>query len=529
MANRRNTVVITKKLSALAYSVLRLRNKPFDLENREWMVPIFDNAIHWKKVAIKAARQISKSTSVAAIQVLLSRYINDFGCIYISPSLDQSRKFSHDRIDPLLIQSPAIREELYEPDNVYEKRFKTGGLIYLTYGKDSADHFRGPTSDANFYDECQDTVLSEVEPVVWQTMSTSNYQLEFFTGTPKTFDNPLEKEYWKGSDQREWLVRCHHHSPLKFNRLGIDNIGKEGPVCEHCDNPLDISDGLWIKTNSSGSYPGFHISQLQCKWIQNSWGKLLEHVEGTPGVEPWSESKVHNEILGDSFDSSEKPTNEEMLKKACGVYGTFKEFPMVQVSGPISHKGHLQYYVGIDWGRGIKSATAVAVGYWAGEDKFRYVFFKTWDGPDCESGIFMPQIKEILQAFKANRVHVDFGDGHGFIDDLRTFYGTREDRVTTNYWTDGLRSHPAKWDRRFGRYVVNRTDAIANWFAALARNKIEFPSWKDFAPYKNHFLSIHRDYRKNGDPYFDHTGQDDLCHAAIYARLIATWSKGIYW
>ena len=65
---------------------------------------------------------------------------------------------------------------------------------------------RGLSADMLGIDEFQD-VLSDNVPILREALTASDYKLLMYTGTPKTFDNHLEKE-WQQSFQAVWVTRA---------------------------------------------------------------------------------------------------------------------------------------------------------------------------------------------------------------------------------------------------------------------------------------------------------------------------------
>ena len=399
---------------------------------------------------------------------------------------------------------------LVKPHNVTTYRFKNNSRTSLGYAASNPDRLRGPTHDMVSFDEIQDMIIKAVCPVVEESLFTSNYKFTKYAGTPKTPENGIELE-WKRSDQREWMVRCEHHSPIHHIKLGLDCIGKHAIICPKCGNPINVNNGQWVATAPNGTFPGYHISQLQCSFADhaNLLGKL----------EIQDEDKIYNEMLGESFGEAKRPTTRGALMAACN------SLRMEQSDTIKNYYTKNKIYAGIDWGRGIKSATVLSIGLWV-NDKFRFIFIRQWIGKNADPSICMPEIFSILQVFHVNRVHVDWGDGAGMISSLQDFFSDKDgDIVTSNYWSSGIGAKKVNYDKSLCRFVCNRTYAMAQFFRKIGKT-IEFFNWPEFELFAKDFINIHQEFRQNGDPYFDHTGPDDTFHACLYTYLIAIWSTG---
>jgi phage terminase large subunit GpA-like protein len=94
-------------------------------------------------------------------------------------------------------------------------------------------------------------------PVIREVMSHSKWGISWFTGTPKTEDNAIEKQ-WQRSSQAEWFIKCeacnHYNIPHKdydlVKMIGPvrDDISEERPavVCAKCSRPVQPRKGRWV-------------------------------------------------------------------------------------------------------------------------------------------------------------------------------------------------------------------------------------------------------------------------------------------
>jgi len=441
--------------------------------------------------------------------LVLCKSLPYFRCLYVAPIQKQAQDFSGERLKTTINGSPQLDKMLEKPHNVYMYRFKNSARVALGYASTNPDRLRGPTHDIINFDEIQDMIIKEVCPVVEESLFVSKYKFTNYAGTPKTPENGIEVE-WQKSDRREWMVRCYHHSPIHYVKLGLDCIGVNSLVCPKCQNPLNVDDGSWVVTNKSGRFPGYHISQLQCSFAD--YNNILSKLEMQ------DEDKIQNEMLGESFGEAKRPTNKAKLQAAC------TRRPISAADEILESYTRRNMYAGIDWGRGIKSATVISIGCFV-HDRFRFLFIRKWIGRNADPSICMPEIKQLLRVFHIDRAHVDWGDGAGMFSDLQDFYGDKSGiRVTSNYWSSSIGAKKVKYDEGLCRYVCNRTYSMAQFFSKIG-SEVEFFRWQDFEEFAQDFLNIHQEFRKNGDPYFDHTGPDDVFHACLYAYLIACWDN----
>ncbi len=508
------------------------KNVPYSFIDRPFMMQIFDDPHPHK--GLKTARQVSKSTTLAGDTLAHCEADAPYTTLIVTPSQDQTRKFSHDRLGPTIETSPAIRAQVSadELKNVLEKEFANGSKIYMSYARDNPDRARGITADDIKLDEVQDIVLSLVEPVLRESMFTSRYQRMWWSGTPKSMSNGIEQRVWRQSDQREWMVRCHAHGPLPFHqKLTMENVGKTGPICKKCGKPLDTLDGQWVITSTrteQGKTPkihGYHLPQIifptQTRVLAPGITGFLNWEQFLEDLEEGDEATILNEKFGESADSEDRPVKEEEMMRMCSPSLTMAD----------DYQGWMQgthTFAGVDWGYGLKSATILVIGQFDPNDtsKFRYLFMKRYSGRDADPKICLPDILYLMQRFRVHRCHADFGAGFGLNSQIVDARG--EEFLTTNYWSSSIKGKRVKFNVDMNAYVLNRSMHMSRFFQAIKRQQMSCHfSWEDFRIFARDVLHIFREERKNGDMYYDHKPDepDDAAHAMIYCWLIASFYK----
>ncbi len=506
----------------VANGVYVRRGLRFNYDGRAWMPALFDTPARQR--LWKMSRQVGKTTGGVAECSCRLCTTEDFKILYVAPEQDQCKKYSHDKLTPILEESPVIAKQKTKPDNVFEKGFgKRGNKIYLKYAKHNPDSCRGLTVDMVHYDEVQDQDLDENEPVIRETMFTSPHKISLYTGTPKSMVNPIEKK-WRLSDQREWIVRCKHHTPAKWLRLGIRNIGAHGPICHHCGNLLDVDDGVWVAHNPGAKLAGFHVGQLHCKVSHRTpadWDELLDKFENT------ERPLFLNEVLGESADTAETPITEDMLRRICDEQLKISEDPSPSMMQNYN-------FAGIDWAQ-EKATTCIAIGQMdQSRGAFRYVYMRKFSGPECNPLFCIPEMLKAIKRYHCVKVHCDYGSGYSNninLEDALDKMG-KEGLVTANYWSNSAVAADATWNtkHKIPRLTLNKTQALASFINKMRRRKISFPRWSDFAPFAEDFTNVRREYNEKKDIYrYDKAGIDDMFHAAAYAEIIARvyFSSGI--
>ena len=504
------------------------KDTPYTFDDRPFFIPIFDDS--HRQIVLKTARQVSKSTTLAADSIIRCEANRPYTSIIITPTQDQTRKFSHDRLGPTIETSPAVRAQVTaeQLSNVLEKEFVTGSKIYMSYAKENADRVRGITGDELKIDEVQDVILPLVDPVLKQSLFTSKIKRRWWSGTPKSMSNGIEQRLWRKSDQREWMVRCRHHGPLPFHqRLGLDNLGKFGPVCKRCGRSLNTLDGIWTITcqlTDEGKVPrihGYHIPQIIFPTLEAGgfldWEEFLNDIDGE------DEATILNEMFGESADSEERPVKEEELKAICDENKRMLTSYAESLIGSYT-------FAGVDWGYGLKSATVLVIGQFNPKDPkvFDYVFMKKYEKKDADPKICIPDILSLMQIFRVKGCHADWGAGHGLNSQIRDAHSYNDNFLTTNYWSSAARGKTVKFNVDMNAYVMNRSIHLARFYNAIKKRQMSCRmNWLQFQPFAQDILNIFREERKDGTMYFDHkdTEPDDSAHAMCYAWLRASIEK----
>jgi hypothetical protein len=504
---------------------------PYRFWDRPFMIPVFDD--RHNLIAMKTARQVSKSTTLAANAIIRGEAHAPYTCLIVTPSQDQTRKFSHDRLGPTIETSPAVRARVTaeQLSNVLEREFVDGSKIYMSYARDNADRARGITADELDLDEVQDMVLSLVEPVLRESLFTSRHKRRVWSGTPKSMSNGLEQRVWRQSDQREWMVRCYHHGKLPLHqKLGLENVGLHGPICKRCGNPLNTLDGLWVRTctrTEQGKEPrihGYHLPQIifpttDIEVHPGVYG-FLDWAQFKEDLDAEDEATVLNEKFGESADSEERPIKEDELKALCSEGARMPSEYMDWMRGTYT-------FAGIDWGFGLKSNSVLVIGQFNVDNPklFDFVFMKKYTKKETDPKYCIPDMIELMRRYRVRRAHADWGGGFGLNSQIRDVMG--EEFLTTNFWGP-IKSKQVKFNVDLNAYMLNRTAHLARFFQALKRRQMAMRMcWQEFKPFAQDLLNVFREERKDGTMFFDHKPEepDDSLHAMCYAWIIASLHK----
>jgi hypothetical protein len=352
---------------------LYLNGKPFSFQNYEFMKPIYD--LDSPEIVMKFSRQTSKSTTMANIMMSKSAMIPHFKQLYVSPSVDQTKIFSGDRVAPVIESSPLIKRHYINSNvsqNVFTKRFLNGSTLYLRYALQSADRLRGLSTDINYFDEAQDLNI-DIIPVINQSMSRSLHKRTVFSGTPKRTKGTLA-ELWYRSTMYEWFSKCSHCN--KWNFLDQKNVGLHGVICRYCGEHLDTRKGQWVSTGDQHSRTkGFRVNLLMfagAPWVD--WQTdVIDYRKTCP-----SDAIFYNEVLGLEYDDGVQPITLADLRR-CATGGPMIEDPTsVDLSST-------QTTIGLDYGpvNSNKSKTVASV-IQRREGKIKVLYLKRYKGHEAD-------------------------------------------------------------------------------------------------------------------------------------------------
>lgn len=499
------------------------KHVPFSFDGRKYLRLCYDTPA--KRTLFKCGRQVEKSTLLGNKCLAYCCVINAFNVLYVSPTNQQTKVFSRDRLKEPVETSDILKSWTTTrlQDNVFEKQFINRSKIVLRYAYLHADRVRGIPADMIDIDELQDINVDNI-PIIEECASHSPYKIFSYSGTPKSLDNTIEK-YWNDfSTQNEWAVPCERHGTPNdpgswhWNILGMANLGKESLICDKCGGEISSTHPMaqWASMAPSarekygeGAYEGFRIPQLMVPWL--SYSEILTKLA------TYSYSKFWNEVLGLSYDSGTRPLTQQDVIDNCkpGLFMT----PEIlnQLRSQVS--ASFQIFAGIDWGTGENTYTVLALGGYI-HDRFTIFYIHRFEGQEVEPPIQLEIIEKLIRAWQVQVVGCDYGGGFDRNDTLIRKFGP--ERIWKyQYSTPGQK---VQWDSKLKRFLVHRTEVMSDIFNAIKRRKFfNFPDWSHFEkPYGQDFLNIFSEYNEQMRQIeYKHTPShtDDSFHAVLLCAL----------
>jgi hypothetical protein len=491
----------------------------FSFKGRDYLRLPYDTPS--KRTLYKCGRQVEKSTLLGNRCLSYCCVINSFNVLYVSPTNQQTKTFSRDRLKEPLETSEILKSwtTTQLSDNVFEKQFINRSKITLRYAYHNADRTRGIPADMIDIDEIQDINTDNI-PIIEECASHSPYKIFTYSGTPKTLDNAIEKYWTDYSTQNEWLVPCERHSPIHWNILAEDNIGKTGLICDRCGNPLHAMHdrAQWVSMNpevrerlGEGAFEGFRIPQLMVPWLK--WEEILVKYQ------VYSRAKFYNEVLGLSYDSGTRPLTQQDLIDNCNP-----KLPMIpdrlrEVRATLG--GVSPIFAGIDWGTGEGSYTVLSLGAYL-DGKFQIFYIHRFEGQEIEPPVQLEIVAELFKAWGIEAAGVDYGGGFDRNDWLTRKFG--QNRIWKYQYSQP--GQKVKWEDKLKRFLVHRTEVMSDVFNAIKRRDvIRFPAWDHFQePFGKDCLSIFSEYNEQTRQIEykhapDHT--DDSFHSMLLCFLVS--------
>lgn len=213
---------------------------------------------------------------------------------------------------------------------------------------------------------CQD-IDPDFIPIINETLSASiDYGLRFYSGTPKTLDNTLQR-LWEDSSQAEWCVpcaACNHWSIPSADHDILNMIQAPGLSCAKCGRLIDSEQGMWVhaRPQLASEFLGIHAPQLIFPMhyapdaktgARDKWRELFL------AKTQMNKATFLNEKCGESCDIRVNLLTRTDIRKACVLPWNNDLTEAIQKA-----RGYRMINMGVDWGGGGEdevSYTTVAV------------------------------------------------------------------------------------------------------------------------------------------------------------------------
>ena len=257
----------------------------------------------------------------------------------VQPTTELAKRFSDQRIDPLVEETPAIRQRVAparsrDSGNRQLSKEFPGGQLVMT-GANSAVGLRSMSARFLFLDEVDaypGDVEGEGDPVALAEARARTFgwrRKTLLVSTPTISGRSrIEREYL-ASDQRRFFLPCPHCAAmqwLRFERLVWDKGEPDSARyhCEACDGAIGeqhktamLAGGEWRATAipQDPHAIGFHISALYSPVGWFSWSQAARDWEAAQG-DARAIKTFRNTVLGETWqEQGEAPDWERLVER----------------------------------------------------------------------------------------------------------------------------------------------------------------------------------------------------------------------
>jgi phage terminase large subunit GpA-like protein len=297
----------------------------------------------------------------------------------VQPTVELAKRNSRQRIDPLIDESPDLRERVKparsrDAGNTMLSKEFAGGILIMT-GANSAVGLRSTPARYIFLDEVDAYPASadeEGDPVTLaeaRSLTFAHRRKVFLVSTPTIRGlSRIEREY-EASDQRRFFVPCPHCGAmqwLKFDRLRWQKGRPETAEyhCEGCETPIAehhktamLEAGEWRATATAAdpTTVGYHLSALYSPIGWLSWERIVRAWGAAQGSDEAIKA-FRNTILGETWvETGEAPDWQRLYdRRERWTSGTVPAGGLFLTAGADVQKDRIEVDVWA-WGRGLES------------------------------------------------------------------------------------------------------------------------------------------------------------------------------
>lgn len=480
-----------------------IKGKPLDPRRRPFsflMTDIFSHGF----TAIRGSRQIAKSTTFVARQLIKSIIINNFRSMYVCPHGEHKKTYAN-RFAEMELACPIMQGVLKQHkelrNNLFYKQYYNGSETNIVNCLENVSQARSKTTDEILYDEYQ-LFNMDLEPDIFQCQSASDTPMTVYAGTSTTIDSPLEFRYQQGS-QAQWLVRAMDKKTwLDFSdsEVLLSCVKPEGLLCPITRKPLDVNDGELVHKfdhRREIGHVSMHVPQLII------YDKVKDALEWEKIYKAYTEDrddkkhKFLEEVGGIPSEEGSREISEKDLRAIC-VLGS---------SQSLLEKAKSGYYSKIisacDWGgsddvpnyKNRKSFTVHSILGLAPDDGIDILYIRQYDGMDFPN--ISKHIVKTHREYGCMAMAADYGVGMAYNYLMKentnpeTFFmfSLVGSGKTIKVLDKGAPNH----------FALNKTESLSQLFIDIKNGPktIRCYDWEESGPRLQEFLNLYRVFTDN--------------------------------
>ena len=477
---------------------------------RPFLVCYKDNLHIPRKRVFMTARQVAKTTNVAALSFVYALLVKGFRTLVVLPWQDQAKDFASRRLNPFRDETPLLKSMLSgkESRDIWNRKtLSNRSQIDIEWVLSNPNRARGGTYDMLVVDEAQD-MDEDSMPIITSCLMAGHYRIQQLTGTPYSEHNYLNKEFERGS-MAEWVSPCDscgYENVASVEEDLLEMLGEQGPICAKpgCGSPLD-TDGpncrfVHAHPERRNKVESYHIPQpiLPLHWKgeygRMNWEELMADMKN------WSVAKFFNERLGTPKDSGGVLITKSDIKDKCNlkVSSEVNKPNFTAAKGLCSKIGYEAISMGIDWGgHGVAddatSKTAITVmGARKGNFTVDTLLTKDFD-PSTPVKEEFEFIDKVFRVFSPFAVYHDRSAAHIYEYTLSAETSVPGNKVlgVESYVKPGGKVFEIKHvenERPYRR--MHKTKGILLFFEAIRKSLINFDAWKNFEYVADSYTSV---------------------------------------
>lgn len=518
--------------------------KPLSLSDR----PFSYAMLHMQMggfMVIRASRQIGKSTTFVARQMINSHILPSFKSMYVVPHLSFLDTYANrfrdmERTFRFYTRHPEYRQ------NLKFKEYPNKSQINLIKCLSDTVEARSKTTDELLFDECQ-LLDSELLPDIEQCQKASRLPCTIYAGTSTTVDSFLEVNY-QFSSRGIWLIPAPGYKSDSVGQ-GWFNCGDENDIIkairpEGFINPatgrqLRVEDGHWehqSRLKLEAGFTGFHIPQViipDYVYKPHKWREIIESYTKYRH----NMKKFIQEILGIPTEEGQREITMKDLMRMCN-----SELTAEQCKERARSHYYSQVISGCDWGGSdYNPASKTKVSYTvhvilgiAPDGKVDILHMRQYSGMDYRD--IIKHITKDHAEFNASAIGSDFGVGAAYNMLLRESPAISPERhMIFGYVGPNTAplSAPATGAGWFNQFSLNRTESISSVFSAIKNGDLRCYNWNESQDRLLELLNLFRIPTESSSGvqsfrYERHGARaDDTLHALNFAFVIAQLVRGV--
>lgn len=329
---------------------------------REIMNAIGDPKI--ERVVLMTSAQIGKS------ETLLNSigYFVDYDpspIMVVQPTLEMAESFSKDRLDPMIRDTPAIKNKFADNkaknsgNTITHKKF-TGGHITMVGANSPSSLASRPIRIllADEVDRFPRSAGEEGDPLdlaIKRTTTFWNRKIVMVSTPTIKHLSRIELEF-EDSSKEEWNIRCPacgRLQPYGWSKIRFEDITMECEFCKErfAENVWKKQEGQWIAKDKDNKKRGFHLNELASPW--KKWEDIIEDFKeakkSTEKLKVWI-----NTALGESWEEPDDTDAGELIKRRERYNAQVPDGVLLLTCGVDVQDDRLELEV-VGWGYGKES------------------------------------------------------------------------------------------------------------------------------------------------------------------------------